>query len=193
MLVGLGAGLVAVGAVLLFAAARADVPPISVIGYEEHWRRLRNTEVTALVAALVTVAGALLLLVPTRLTWAVAGIACGCLVYYLALARRTRREWSIFLAQIRRERESLDGRVTMLTLAETGVLASVDEELLNAPAIPYNNADLAEEAESAAATKATWRWALANPRGFDRRRWGITRREQMAQALREVGYYVRRF
>jgi hypothetical protein len=193
MLVGLGAGLVAIGAALLFASAQSHIPPIHVSGYEEHLRQQRNAEVTTLVAALVTVVGALLLLVPTRLVWAIAGVACGLLVYYLALARRTRREWTIFLAQIRRERERQDGRVTMLTLAETGVLASLDEELLSAPVIPYDNTDLAEEAESSAAAKATWRWALANPRGFDRRRWGITRHEQIVEALREVGSYVRRF
>jgi hypothetical protein len=186
MLAAFAGGLIAIGAVLLFVALRSPPRPPQTVGLDESDREMQNADVTALASALVTLAGALILLVGSKVLAGVGGVLAGLLVYYLLLVRSTRRRWRYWRNQVAFERRANDGRVTMQTAARIGVIRTVDEGTWTL-ATPVALEGSGEEAERLVEKRSGLRWALLNPRGFDRTSWGITRRDQLrdfAAALR---------
>ena len=164
VLFGIGAGIVAVGAALLLGTIW--FPPRDWVGAAERRRQKRNANIAMLASGLTSFAGAALLLIGVGIAGAAIGLLAGAALYYFILVAETHREWSFWRSQIRKERGTIDGKVSGRTANETGVLAmpAATQALSRAP---VEDVEVAERAEALAVRRARWRWAFAHPFGSE--------------------------
>jgi hypothetical protein len=164
MLDAIGGGLIGVGAFLLLTTLWWPSPPREMVGMAEHGRTSRNSDVSTIVSAASTFAGAVLLLVRSEWLWAFLGVGLGAALYYGMLAAWTRSEWAAIRRQVVRERENGDGRITVDTANRIGLRKDAYGESSMASHL-MNNAEFGAHAQRIAERNSRWSWALRHPRG----------------------------